>query len=84
MLHVIVPLLGGFRARYPDVELQLNSNEGIIDLIERRTDVAFRIGSLKDSTLHARPIGTSRIRSAAVGLGSIGTPVSLAGLYPLS
>jgi len=65
MLHVIVPLLEGFRAKYPDIELELNSSEGIIDLIERRTDVAFRIGPLKDSTLHARPIGTSRIRLLA-------------------
>ncbi len=65
MLHVIVPLVEGFRARYPEVELELNSNEGIIDLIEKRADVAFRIGALKDSTLHARPIGTSRIRVLA-------------------
>lgn len=65
MLHVIVPLLEGFRARYPGVELELNSNEGIIDLIEKRTDVAFRIGALKDSTLHARPVGTSRVRVLA-------------------
>lgn len=65
MLHVIVPQLAGFRARFPEVELELNSNEGIIDLIEKRTDVAFRIGALKDSTLHARPIGTSRVRVLA-------------------
>lgn len=65
MLHVLVPLLDGFRARYPDVELELNSNEGIIDLLEKRTDVAFRIGVLKDSTLHARPLGTSRVRVLA-------------------
>ncbi|AIF47825.1 LysR family transcriptional regulator [Dyella japonica] len=65
MLHVIVPLVRGFRERFPDVELELNSNEGIVDLIEKRTDVAFRIGALKDSTLHARPIGSSRIRILA-------------------
>lgn len=65
MLHVIVPLLEGFRTQYPGVELELNSSEGIIDLIEKRTDVAFRIGPLKDSTLHARPIGTSRLRVLA-------------------
>lgn len=65
MLHVLVPLIEGFRARFPDVELELNSNEGITDLIERRTDVAFRIGVLKDSTLHARPVGASRIRVLA-------------------
>jgi DNA-binding transcriptional LysR family regulator len=65
MLHVLVPLVAGFRERYPEVELELNSNEGIIDLIEKRTDVAFRIGVLKDSTLHARPVGTSRVRVLA-------------------
>lgn len=65
MLHVLVPLIEGFRARYPDVELELNSNEGITDLIEKRTDVALRIGHLKDSTLHARLLGTSRIRVLA-------------------
>lgn len=65
MLHVLVPLIEGFRARFPDVELELNSNEGITDLIEKRTDVAFRIGVLKDSTLHARPVGSSRIRVLA-------------------
>ncbi|AOB39989.1 LysR family transcriptional regulator [Bordetella parapertussis] len=65
MLHVLVPLIAGFHARYPEVELELNSNEGIVDLIEKRTDVAFRIGVLKDSTLHARAVGTSRLRVLA-------------------
>lgn len=65
MLHVIVPLLAGFRERYPEVSLELNSNEGIVDLIEKRCDVAFRIGALKDSSLHARPIGHSRLRLLA-------------------
>jgi DNA-binding transcriptional LysR family regulator len=53
MLHVIVPLVDDFRRQFPDIELELNSNEDIIDLIEQRTDVAIRIGTLRDST---RPI----------------------------
>jgi DNA-binding transcriptional LysR family regulator len=65
MLHVIVPAVQGYRERYPQVELELNSNEGIIDLLERRTDVAIRIGQLKDSTLHSKPIGRSRVRILA-------------------
>lgn len=65
MLHVIVPLVPGYRERYPEVELELNSNEGFIDLLERRTDVAIRIGRLKDSTLHSRLIGNSRTRMFA-------------------
>lgn len=83
MLHVIVPLLEGFRERYPQVELELNSNEGITDLIEKRTDVAFRIGVLRDSTLHARPIGHSRIRVVASPeyLRRHGTPTRVAQLH---
>ncbi len=82
LLHALVPLLEGFRERYPDVELELHSNEGIIDLIEKRTDVAFRIGALKDSTLHARPVGSSRLRVLAspAYLQRHGTPASPARL----
>jgi DNA-binding transcriptional LysR family regulator len=65
MLHVIVPLVGGFRARFPEIELELNTSDQIIDLLEQRTDVAIRIGALRDSTLHARPLGLSRLRVLA-------------------
>ena len=65
MLHVLVPLIGGFRARYPQIELELNSSDQIIDLLEQRTDVALRIGALADSTLHARPLGSFRLRVLA-------------------
>ena len=65
MRHVIVPLVASYRARYPQVQLELTSNEGVIDLLERRTDVAIRIGSLKDSSLHATPIASSSIRVLA-------------------
>lgn len=44
MLHVLVPLIGGFRQRYPDIELELHSSDQIIDLLEHRTDLALRHG----------------------------------------
>lgn len=65
MLHVLVPLVAGFRQRYPQIELELNSNDLIIDLLEQRTDLAIRIGPLRDSSLHAQPLGCSRIRVLA-------------------
>ena len=76
MLHAIVPLVPGFRERYPDIELELNSNEGITDLIEHR------IGALKDSTLHARKLATSRVRVLAspAYLEKHGTPRTIAQL----
>lgn len=65
MLHVVVPLVGEFRRRYPDIELELHSSDNIIDLLEQRTDLALRIGALRDSSLHARPLGSSRLRVLA-------------------
>jgi DNA-binding transcriptional LysR family regulator len=82
MLHVVVPLVPGYCRRYPQVELELNSNEGNIDLLERRTDLAIRIGRLKDSSLHAVPLGSSRVRVLASPeyLARQGTPKSVADL----
>ena len=65
MLHVVVPLVAGFRQRYPDIQLQLHSSDRIIDLLEQRTDIAIRIGPLRDSTLHARALGSNRLRILA-------------------
>ncbi|MCY1415791.1 HTH-type transcriptional regulator DmlR [compost metagenome] len=65
MLHVVVPLVAGFRQRYPQIELELNTSDQLIDLLEQRTDVAIRHGALRDSTLHARPLGSSRLRVLA-------------------
>lgn len=65
MLHAVVPLVPAFRAAYPAITLELDTDDLNIDLIERRTDVAIRIGTLRDSTLHARPLTTSRLRVLA-------------------
>lgn len=65
MLHVIVPLISEFRLRYPLIELELNTNDLVIDLLEEDTDVAIRIGPLRDSTLHARVLGSNRLRVLA-------------------
>lgn len=59
VFHQLVPLIHEFKSAYPDIELELTSNEGFVDLLEKRTDVAIRIGQLKDSTLHAKPLGKS-------------------------
>ncbi|MDM0113138.1 LysR family transcriptional regulator [Variovorax sp. J22R133] len=65
MLHVIVPLVPQFQQRYPQIRLELDTDEMNIDLLERRTDIAIRIGTLRDSTLHARPLGSHRLRVLA-------------------
>lgn len=65
VFHQLVPLVRSFKEAYPDIELELTSNEGFVDLLEKRTDVAIRIGKLSDSTLHARPLGKSLLHIVA-------------------
>jgi DNA-binding transcriptional LysR family regulator len=65
MLHSIVPYVAEFRALYPDIQLELNSNDLIIDLLEQSTDIAIRIGALADSSLHARSLGSSPLNILA-------------------
>jgi len=59
VFHQLVPLVQAFNEMYPDIQLELTSNEGFVDLLEKKTDLAIRIGQLTDSTLHARPLGKS-------------------------
>ncbi len=83
MLHVVSPLVAAYRARHPDVQLELNSSERYIDLLERRTDLAIRIGPLGDSTLHARLLGRSALQLVAspAYLQAHGTPATVASLH---
>ena len=61
VLHVIVPLMSEFNQLYPNIEIELNSNDQVIDLLEHKTDVAIRFGELNDSSLHARLLCKSRL-----------------------
>ncbi|MDD0976067.1 LysR family transcriptional regulator [Pseudomonas fontis] len=76
MLHAIVPWVGEFRALYPQIQLELHTNDLIIDLLEQSTDVAIRIGELADSSLHARSLGCSplSILASPAYLEKHGTP----------
>ncbi|MDU6387505.1 MULTISPECIES: LysR substrate-binding domain-containing protein [Pantoea] len=65
MQHVVVPLIGAFRQRYPLIQLELNTDDIVIDLLEQQTDIAIRIGELRDSTMRARMLGSSRVRLLA-------------------
>lgn len=59
ILHAIVPHVAEFRALYPGITLELTSNDQVADLLEHRTDIAIRIGTLQDSTLHARALNSN-------------------------
>ncbi len=65
LTRVIAPLIPLFSEQYPQVELEITNFEGFTNLLEKKTDVAFRIGELKDSSLNATLIGYSQRRLLA-------------------
>jgi len=59
-LHRLLPVLPEFLERYPQVLVDLSLTDALIDLVNQRTDVAIRHGTLRDSSLRARKLGRSR------------------------
>lgn len=56
----IAPLLGEFRARHPEVRLEMLLTNESLDLIDKEIDVALRFGNLPDSSLVARRLTVFR------------------------
>ena len=57
----LAPVLPDFMAAYPEVSLEVDFSDELVDLIGGRFDIALRISSLADSTLLARRMCTVRI-----------------------
>lgn len=74
-LH-IVPRLAGFFATYPEIKVDVRLNDRVVDLVEEGIDVAFRMGTLVDSTLIAKNLCSSpMVTVASPGyLENAGTP----------
>ena len=72
----VVPLLPGFLARYPKVDVQITFADHVVDLVAEGEDIGIRTGQLRDETLIARKLGEHRrIICAAPGyLETYGTP----------
>jgi DNA-binding transcriptional LysR family regulator len=56
----IAPLLAEFRARHPEVRVEMILTNEKLDLIDKEIDIALRIGPLADSNLVARRLGQFR------------------------
>lgn len=61
VLHQLVPHIDEFTKLYPHITLDITSHDSIIDLLEHKTDLAIRIGDLKDSNLNAKKLGISKL-----------------------
>lgn len=79
VLHMLTPLVAEFRERYPEMSLSLVYSENFINLIERKVDIAIRVGELTDSTLKARKLMTSyrHVLASPAYLAQHGTPLTV-------
>jgi DNA-binding transcriptional LysR family regulator len=61
----LMPVLGDYNDRYPDVELNIELCDRTVDLIEEGFEAAIRIGNLPDSGLVARQLRPYRMMICA-------------------
>jgi DNA-binding transcriptional LysR family regulator len=57
---LILPVVSGFQAAYPNVRVQVLITERIVDQIAEDVDIAFKVGTYVDPTLEARTLLTYR------------------------
>lgn len=69
-------LIADFLTAYPEIQLELDLADRIIDLIEEGIDLGIRVGPLNESTLIARKLGAIQLRVCAAPsyLARRGTP----------
>src|SRR5207249_5051720 len=57
---LLAPLLPRFSTRYPDVALEMELSESVVDLIGAGIDVGVRLGQLPESSLMGRKLASYR------------------------
>lgn len=58
--HVVIPQLPAFLQRYPHLRIDISSDDRKVDLVAEGYDCVIRTGSLTDSGLIQRPLGSMR------------------------
>ena len=61
----LLPLLPAFRARYPDLKLELLLTDSVLDLVAERVDLAIRLGHRFDAGYVATKLFDTRYRVCA-------------------
>lgn len=74
--RVIMPQIASFLQKYPQVQIDVMSEDTITDLVGENVDIAFRVGNLRDSSLMAKKMGESpnALWAAPSYLAARGTP----------
>ena len=53
ILHLLQPMLSGFQERYPDIVLDITSDDSVDDIVERGFDAGIRLGQLIEQDMIA-------------------------------
>jgi LysR family transcriptional regulator, regulator for bpeEF and oprC len=79
---VVAPALPAFLDAYPRIDVELGSTDRTVNFVEERIDCAVRVGTLNDSNMVARSIGSLPLINVAspAYLARHGTPGSPADL----
>jgi DNA-binding transcriptional LysR family regulator len=74
--RVLAPVIAAFAERYPEVRVDIDQSDRIVDLVDEGFDLAVRIGAIKSQLLVARRIGTTAVVCCAspAYLARHGTP----------
>jgi LysR family transcriptional regulator, regulator for bpeEF and oprC len=62
---LLIPALPKFTARYPDLQLEVQFNDRVVDLIAEEIDLAVRVGAVREPHLIARRVVTTRLLTCA-------------------
>ena len=75
-VEVFSPAMTDYLTAWPEVSLELDLSNRVVDLVEEGFDAAVRIGRLPDSSFVARPLKPYRMRACASPeyLARMGTP----------
>lgn len=60
--RLLMPVLPSFRQAYPDVELDIDFSDRMVDVVDEGFDMVIRSGDLTDSRLHARRLCPFRFK----------------------
>jgi len=75
---LLIPALPKFTARYPDLQLEVQFNDRVVDLIREEIDLVVRVGAVREPHLIARRVVNTRLLTCASPeyLHTHGTPSS--------
>jgi DNA-binding transcriptional LysR family regulator len=79
---LMMPTIGQFMRAYPDIELDLDFTDSLVDIIEGGFDVVVQTGEAADSRPIARTLGSYQLEVAGAPayFAKTGTPVTPADL----